>query len=368
VTASARQAKTAVLRAAGMPEVYVPVLKGRQGEFAAISSVRPSTRESILPLIEIVPGPAEEDVALRSVIDRTAKKLSPWASRRLLLDAGLLPTDAEVDGDRGPVWYSVFAAQEELVVATPVIRLNDEPRAHRDAALLNERYRNGVALRLSAEDLDEDSDDIDEALSGLLEELGLSRHHVDLVLDLGVVNGDLAVRAGSRIAADALRGLSGIDEWRQIVVAAGAFPSDLSNYGAWTIGEPIRYDAALYDHLQQRKRLPRMPIFGDYGIAHPLLATGPAFPPAPQLRYTVADRWLTLKGARNDPRGHEQFYEVCETIAQHPEFAGAALGRADARIADSRRYGPGNASTWREIGTTHHMDFVVQRLTSLGEP
>jgi hypothetical protein len=31
------------------------------------------------------------------------------------------------------------------------------------------------------------------------------------------------------------------------------------------------------------------------------------FSPPPQLRYSVADRWLTLEARRNDLRGNDQF-------------------------------------------------------------
>jgi len=54
------------------------------------------------------------------------------------------------------------------------------------------------------------------------------RRDVDLILDLGAVNGDLSVRAGARLVADALRGLSAVDEWRNVIVTGGAFPPDLS--------------------------------------------------------------------------------------------------------------------------------------------
>jgi hypothetical protein len=356
-------------RSGDMPSVvYVPFLKGRQGEFAALADIQLSTRQRVLPLIEIVPGPADEPVDVRSVINHTAKKLKVWAGDRVLLDAGLLPTDVVIAGESGAAGYAVQAAAGELVNATPVIRLNDEDLALQDAAAAHAEHGHGIAIRLNVEDLDEDAEDIDKRLLWSLAKLGVSRAEVDLLLDMSVVDGDPAVRVLSRLAADALRGLTAIDEWRQVVVASGAFPADLSTFGPWTIGEAIRYDAALYDRLRQRKRIDRMPIFGDYAIAHPLLANGPAFPPAPQLRYTVADKWLTLKGSRNDPRGHEQFYEVCARIARHPEFVGPSLGRADARIADPTRYGPGNGATWRQIGTTHHLDYVVQRLTSLDEP
>jgi len=204
--------------------------------------------------------------------------------------------------------------------------------------------------------------------SANLKNLAVGRQDADLLLDLGPVAGELMVRPGSRLVAEVLRELTDVNEWREIIVSAGAFPSDLSAYPPWMLGEPVRNDATLYDQLRERRRVPRQPIFGDYAVANPVLVTGLPYRAAPQLRYTVAGKWLVLKGGINDPRGHDQFYEVCEAIAAHPEFVGAELGRADFRIANSRSHSPGNASTWREIGTTHHLDYVVQRITTLGEP
>ena len=81
-----------------MPEVlYVPVLKGRQGELAALAAIQPMTKQAIMPLLEIVPGSVEEPERpsqLRTVISRTAKRLETWAGHRLLLDAGILPPEA----------------------------------------------------------------------------------------------------------------------------------------------------------------------------------------------------------------------------------------------------------------------------------
>jgi hypothetical protein len=355
-----------------VPEVlYVPVLKGRQGELAALGNIQPLTRQSILPLLEIVPRSVEESERpghLRTVINRAAKRLETWAGNRLLLDAGFLPSEAAPGDEFGAVGSSVTAALDIGVDATPVVHIDDDPQAYHDAATLHSELHRGVAIRLGPQDLDEDSEDIEAVLAELLELLRAERREVDLVLDLGTVNGDLSVRAGSRLVADALRGLTAIEEWRNVIVTGGAFPADLSAFEPWTLGEAPRYDATLYDHLRQRKRLPRIPAFGDYAVTHPVLVAGMPFPAPPQLRYCVADRWLVLKGRRNDPRGHEQFYEICERIASHPEFVGAGLGNADARVANPRGKGPGNAATWREVGTTHHLDFVVRRITTLGEP
>lgn len=355
-----------------MPDaLYVPVLKGRQGELAALRSIQPATRQHVMPLLEIVLGSGDEAFSaaqLRSAIEKTAGKLQTWAGHRLLLDAGSLTTEVELRDGFGAVGFSITAAVEQGINATPVVRLDDGLLAFHDAGTWHSDTRCGIAIRLGAKDLEADAEDIDAALTDSLQILGVDRQHVDLVLDVGPVIGEVMMRLGARLAADVLRELTEVESFRQIIVTAGAFPADLTDYQPWTIGEPARYDAALYDHLLQRRRLPRSPTYGDYAVTNPILVTGLPYRAAPQLRYTVADRWLVLKGGRNDRRGNTQFYDVCERIAEHPDFVGATLGNADARIAASRRHGPGNASTWREISTTHHLDYVVGRITTLGEP
>ncbi|GAA0216694.1 hypothetical protein GCM10010492_13170 [Saccharothrix mutabilis subsp. mutabilis] len=353
-----------------MPEsLYVPVLKARQGELSALGKIQPITRASVLPLLEIVPSEPDDPDAIQRTIERTAKKLTPWGGERLMVDTGLLGAAGPVQGDQGVVAYALSKVRELGIGAIPVVRLADGELARADARDTHLNYGSGIAIRLNVEDMDEDPDDVNDAVSALLGDLNIARPDAVLILDLAVVQGDIAVRAGARMVADVLRDTDGVDEWRHVVVTAGAFPVDLSTIAPRTIGDFPRYDAALWDAVRGRRRLPRLPVFGDYAVSYPLLSSGPPFPPAPQLRYTVSDSWLVLKGKRSDPRGNEQFYEVCEKIASHPQFAGAALGAADARIADPRSFGgPGNGATWREMGTTHHLDFVVRRLTTLGEP
>ncbi|MGH3906177.1 MAG: beta family protein [Pseudonocardiaceae bacterium] len=350
-----------------MPEpVYLPVLKGRQGELTSLADIRPVTRRAIVPLVEIVPGPLDDEPTVRAVVDKTIRKLKVWSGSRLLLDTGWLPGDIQLPGGVDVLGYATAAAAAAGIEATPVVRLNGAELARRGARRHTES-EDGIAVRLNVEDMDEDPEDLEEALTALLRRLGRTPAEVDLLLDLGPVDGDVAARAGARLVRDVLHDLPEPEAWRGVVVLAGAFPADLQAVQPWTLGELPRRDATLHDRLRRRP-LPRVPTFGDYAVTHPLLVTGPAFPAAPQLHYTASDQWLVLKGRRNDPEGHEQFYRVCEAIAQHPEFAGAALGKADARIADPRRNGPGNASTWRAIATTHHLDYLVHRLTTLGEP
>ncbi|CCG04054.1 beta family protein [Blastococcus saxobsidens] len=348
---------------------YVPILKSRQGELNALRDASPQTRQSMVPLVEVVPpseDPSPGEAIDKACIDAATKLADRYSGQPLMLDAGLFDLTVKHRSQTAVGLLAEWAASTGLD-AWPVIRLDDPESAQIDAGRAHERDGRGVTIRLDGEDLDEDAEDVDNALAGVLSNTGTTRADTDLLLDVGAIDGDIAVRGGASLVRSLLRGLEDVDQWRSVTVAAGAFPIDLSQFSPRVIGERPRFDAQLFDAVRS-KRLPRDIDFGDFAIAHPALSTGPAFLPPPQLRYTTAEHWLVLKGRRNDPEGNAQFHWICETIAKHPDFVGARLGRADEVIASGSLGKPGNGTTWRTIGTTHHLDYVSLRLTTVGEP
>jgi hypothetical protein len=347
---------------------YVPILKGKAGELDALKLVQTRTRQAMVPLVELAPREeAEMPAGVASNCKKAIAKLAKSYPEPVMLDGGLFDLDVVVDGGRGVVGLLADTARAEGLAAQPVLRITDPARAMQEAADAHAADGRGLTMRLLGDDLDEDPDDLDLVLDDVLSRTGTTRPDVDLLLDTGPIDGDVAVRGASRLIVSLLRDLPNVDQWRTVTVAAGAFPIDLSQYSANTLGERPRYDAQLFDRVRT-KRLPRQPDYGDYAVAHPELVVGVAFSPPPQLRYTVADRWLILKGRRNDPRGNGQFHHICTVIARHPEFAGTPVGSADQRIAAGSPAGPGDGTTWRQIGTTHHLDYVTLRLTTYGEP
>lgn len=347
---------------------YVPILKGRQGEIDALGTVQIPTRRAMTPLVEVAPKDENEDAAgVLKICQSTVGRLAKRYTDPLMLDGGLLDLSVDIDGGRGVVAVLADEARAAGLSARPVLRLGDPTRAAQEAGDAHRLDGHGLAVRLVGEDLDEDPEDVDDLLDTLLSTACVDRPDVDLILDVGAVDSDIAVRGGARMVIALLRDLPSVADWLSITVTAGAFPVDLSQFTANVPGERPRYDAQLFDRVRAR-RLPRLPDYGDYAVAHPALSIGGAFSPPPQLRYTVSDRWLVLKGRRTDPLGHDQFYRICQVIASHPEFAGRPVGAADQRIADGSPQGPGNGTTWRMIGTTHHLDYVALRLTTLGEP
>lgn len=347
---------------------YVPILKGRAGELEALRLVQIATRQVMTPLIEVAPkDESDDEPAVLRICHQTVDRIGRVYPDLVMLDGGHFDLNVPIHDDRGVVAVLADRARAAGLAAKPVLRVGDPARAYAEALEAVELDGLGLAVRLTGEDLDEDPDELGDMLQTLLDACRVGRKDADLLLDLGPVDGDVAVVAYARLLRSVIRDLPQVDAWRTLTVAAGAFPVDLSQFTPGHIGERPRYDAQMFDQVR-RRRLPRQPDYGDFAVAHPALALGSGFSPQPQLRYTAADHWLVLKGKRNDPAGHAQFHDICRRIAAHPEFAGTPVGDADNRIAAGSPQGPGNGTTWRAVGTTHHLDYVALRLTTLDEP
>ena len=83
--------------------------------------------------------------------------------------------------------------------------------------------------------------------------------------------------------------------------------------------------------------------------------------PIRHIRYTTASSWLVVRG-ENEGSDHEVMKDVFERIVESGEFLGARFSNADAYIYDvacNNAPKAGNATTWRQVNTTHHITRVV---------
>jgi len=152
------------------PASYVPILKGRQGEFQALSMINDATAQAIRPLVELVPKGERDDIgAVQTSCDKTAVVLGDhWGDRPAFLDAGLLDQSIKC-ADGGPLLRATRRATEQWgVKAIPVLRIDDPPVALQDAAKLNAEFGCGLCIRLVGEDLDREPEELEEAFQQLI--------------------------------------------------------------------------------------------------------------------------------------------------------------------------------------------------------
>jgi hypothetical protein len=355
---------------------YIPLLKAKQGEFRALHYLAPDVKAAMTPLLEHPPldGYGDLDTPDEPTVDTQLLRLPPkleqaWGGDSpFFLDLGLVDSDLALAAGEHPVSY-IFGRLRDLgLQGVPVTALGRDESyraAVREVASIDGR---GVCMRIVAEDLDDPEAAVAEALERISTD-GLAPEDVDLLLDLG----EIGVNVGpSVLVVDiTLREIAAREDWRTLTVAATSFP-DVSAYGPNSINIAQRYEWDLWRRVQARK-LPRPPDFGDYGIFGAQTG-GPgsefAFAPSPNLRYTTGDDWLIFKARSPTRFGFDQFNSLCQALVARPEYAGADFSWADGYIARcaAGRDGPGNASTWIQVNTNHHVTAVVEQLASLAAP
>lgn len=269
------------------------------------------------------------------------------------------------DGSQ-PLDAAANFAREQGLGIIPVTGLDRSTEYQAAAARIHERDRRGLALRLSTEEIDPEtiSDSIDE----FLESASVAAGDVDLIVDEGAVMG-----GNEALLAQGLRSVIGtfplLTQWRSITLAGSAFPADTRQVGRDSVVRIPRVEWTIWRSLVERSAgLHRLLHFGDYGVNHP--APSDIDPRimrmSANLRYTTSDHWLIVKGRSVRDFGFEQMHGICEELCRRPEYCGPNYSWGDQWVEGcaTKRERTGNATTWRTVGTSHHLAFALDQLAS----
>jgi len=262
------------------------------------------------------------------------------------------------------VFDAARTANLRAIPVTGINRTSDYQNAAKEA---NDIDHFGVCLRLENEDLSDP--DLHTKVDDLVGFFGEFAHNMDLVVDFGAVSDSIA-NALLFAASSIIANLPGVRDWRTLTFAATGFPQDLGGVEPRTVKAIQRTEWTLWQNLAARRsRLIRLPSFGDYGIAHPIPneIDPRLMKMSAQLRYTSDDTWLVFKARNVKDYGYEQFNGICRNLVGRSEYKGAPFSWGDNQISVCATPGApsGNATTWRRIGTNHHLTFVVDQLASV---
>jgi hypothetical protein len=347
------------------PHHYVPVLKIKRGEKAALAAIEPSLRERLTPLLEIV---ERRDKPLAGHLDTAFKNLAdsvrPYT--RCFLDAREIAPDGPAAAEH------VFRrAAADGIAFTPVTGIT---RTADVVAALNHRGH-GLALRLTRAELE--AGQVPGAV-GFMTQHDLVPEDVDLIVDLGPVD-DMVVDGMSALADAFLAEVPSSARWRTLTLSACAFPWSMGGVATRSHDFVERAEWISWrDNLHRRRfELPRLPTFSDCAIQHPTGVEGfdpRTMPVSAAVRYAEDEQWLLIKGEstrRAPPR--EQFPALAtQLVYGHlgPHFAGAmhCEGCRGMKAAADGAPGLGSPEAWRRLGTIHHITTAVKALDSLPWP
>jgi hypothetical protein len=203
----------------------------------------------------------------------------------------------------------------------------------------------------------------------------------DLILDLGAPTNFLPLNGFAMAIQGIVSKLPYLNDWRTFTFLGTSFPETMGSIKKEEEVIP-RYEWQLYKILitNFRRNDVRLPSFGDYAINYPKVPQIDMrqVNPSATIRYTIDDSWYIVKGkkvkkdkkdegekVKDKKYGFEQYRDLSKSIINSKYYFGPTFSWGDGYIQRCANGGKtGNLSTWRQVGTNHHIVKVTQDIAS----
>jgi hypothetical protein len=350
---------------------YVPILKWKRGEYRALAELDPTARQALTPLLEIQPLPwdfkkGDFKKSLKEHLDDYVEQVfGTWNSQPAFADLELIDPTFRLAGGVHPVRAVFDAARARGAQLIPVTALDRDAAYNAAVAHVVKADGRGVCLRVRQAALFDD--DLDKMLKTILATLKVARRDVHLVIDLREVNDDDYALLSKHLAAG-LTSIPNLSSWRTFTVAGSGLPASLSAVGQGVALVPRRmWD--LWLGLRKDPVLPRVPTFGDYGVAHwDTLVENPAFLKiVARILYTGPKNWVVARGRPLRPHGYAQYHALAKLIAKHPHFCHKSCCASEPHIVNCAAGATttGSPESWLRVATHHHLVYVMDQIANL---
>jgi hypothetical protein len=333
------------------------VLKSREAEFTALSSLSKATWEQLAPpLFEVLTPSVKRKTPLS--IDQA---LAAFASSVAMNCDAAFAIDLGYVGDA----WSSLATSVQGVVSGPtfaVTRLSDSKATVRAARAVAKG--GGHWLRLSRGDITgAGAGLLDDRIKSWLAASGAAPGDVRVIVDLA----DLDPEQEPGLLVDGLvkrlDGLPRRDDWGALTIASTAPISVDPNVDDVVLP---RRDWQLWRELATAKPA-RVPDYGDYAGSAAAPPPSDGRPKHPYLRYTTGDDCRVLRRQAPPGEGFVVFRDICKTLSKAPGFSRRHC-MGDERIAEISngkvKAGGGGPAGWRAIALAHHFTIVAEQLSS----
>lgn len=347
------------------PNLYIPVLTGKAGEFAALRALQPDVRAAVRPVLDVPPVAADKDPA--DAIEKLVVGIGSSFGNEGHMAVDLLGLDGRLAGGAHPVDHLLERAEWGAARVQLAVRTDASP-SYRQAVATGHARAAGICVRARIHE-DDDANVIARQVDALLQELEVERSGVHLMLDCAHVAG--WARRPDEVLSDHLAAQEDLDDFGMLSVAATAVPPNDEINRRERPRRVARREWTAWQRLARREG--RRPSFGDYGITGPRPNAPPQGLPDPHLRYTTPQALLIWRGKRpervdeDDDDEPTSFGDLCRELLDRSDFAGSPFSSGDAviaAVAARERDNDGGASQWVEWATSHHITHVVRALTS----
>lgn len=352
---------------------YVPCLRWKQGEYQALSRLSPSTKDVLKPLIEIPEiGYDFEKRSDSKTIDEHLAKLAHrieanWGHRSCFVDIRLIESSERMETGQHPLAFVFNELRSKDALATPVIDLRQDSDCQNAISETVAMDKRGVCARINIEEAARSN--FKDSLEGLLQKHNVGPGECDFVLDLRSPNFD-PIDGFVNLLTVLIEELPYLDVWRSFVLIGTSFPRSMAEVPRGLSIRP-RKEWLLYTSLisSLKHSGTRIPTFGDYGISHPDVVKLDMrhIKPNASVRYTIDNAYLINKGLNVRDHKFDQYHKLCQNIVESKHYCGEAYSEGDKYIKRCAQgiASTGRLTTWRWVGTNHHLEKVAKDIANL---
>lgn len=359
---------------------YFPVLKALKAELFALSKLKSSSADDVVPLFELPKLPntkvyQESSTPIEKFIAQTVKEIvNVWDGRSAMFDTYQWSPRSNTENSEHIAVAMYNALKVSNVNLIPVIGYDrwvgseswDQPEYREALEIVANDHGGKFCIRLdhaAIEDIAEPDffqKNLDEIFIGL--DIGPENFHVMIDFEdlTGVSVADLFEKFDSLFNYISSYGFLSYS------ISGCSLPKAINHAVKThdTCGTVLRKEMLLWQYC--RKKFPKSPIyFGDYGIRGPNTLEGvPSKYINGKIRYTIDKNYYVARGhpLSQPPKG-EQMWQLAKNIIESPYYRGNEFSWGDERILHcAQKEFKGNAQQWIEIDTNHHIEAVVSEI------
>ncbi|MGD0708141.1 MAG: beta family protein [Anaerolineaceae bacterium] len=353
-------------------QIYIPCLRWKLGEYKALELLSTPVRELITPIIDV--AEIGFDFETHEEIKTIDKHLAPfakrvrkkWGTKECFIDMHHIDENQRLANGMHPITFVFNSLRQEHINAIPVTGLFHDPQWQNAIKQVIEQNGNGLCFRIDLETALKP--DLEIMINGLLQKLHSQVTQCDLIIDEKAPNFE-PIEGFVSFLVKVIKKIPYLNQWRSLGLIGTSLPASLSKYGTGTT-YIARNEWRAYKLLQGRLKLSglRIPIFGDYGIDSPeTLRVDPRYlRTTANIRYTIDDGWFIVRGQNIKDYGLEQHRDLCLEIINSEIYKGPNFSIGDKYLYDCAQglASTGNLTTWRWVGTNHHLEMVGREVAN----
>jgi hypothetical protein len=342
-------------------EQYVPILKGKAGEFLALSKLDTVIKDSIIPLIELVPKPTTKGFE-DHIISTLGYIQKNWEPHRVIyVDGYMIQDSGNLFTNIHPMKYIFDELRSKNFNILPVLNSNTGTDYKEIVKTIAKEENNGICIRVFRDSFD----NIENFLVDCLDFFEIEPSSVDLVIDLRDI-GNLNNLEIYSLTIETLNNLNFLSNWRNLILSGSSLPIDLVALKPDQIHILPRKEWIVWKKIFENGKVERLPIFSDYAISHPMLSNYDSTYPnaSASIRYTQEIEHYIYRGRGTRQKGFEQFFDLSESLINSSDYYGESHCAGDEYIkkCGTEKKKPGSLQTWRWVGTNHHLTLVINQL------